>query len=165
MSAAGNPLRVYIAGRYSRRAELAAVAAELAARRVIVTSRWLDGRHDAVPPRQCAQEDVEDIDRAQGLLFFAETETAGYMTGGRHWEAGYAYARGLWIWIIGAPENVFHELAGRVSCFATIAQWTDRVLATTAIEKRPPPPSIGSPLARAVNAAMDRAGAPRPRKP
>jgi hypothetical protein len=116
-------LTVYIAGRYSRRPELLAVAQLLRAQGTIVTSRWLDGRHDKVPPVDCAKDDLEDIDAAHGLLSFTE-DNVGYMSGGRHVEFGYALARGKWLWIVGPFENVFHHL-GRVRQFGSVSDWSN----------------------------------------
>ena len=83
-------LRVYIAGRYSRRAELAKV----------------------------------------GLLFFSERGDAGYMSGGRHVEWGYAIARGLHLWLVGFPENVFHHVR-RAQVFASVDEWERRMFPKT----------------------------------
>jgi len=73
-------------------------------------------------PDKIAEADLEDVARSNGLLFFAEDSSAGYLTGGRHVELGYALGRGLWIWVIGDRENVFHHLP-RVRPFATVGAW------------------------------------------
>lgn len=74
-------MRIYLAGRYSRRAELAGYAAELRALGYEVTSRWLNGSHegpgrDAAPTiaeqRQWAQEDLADVLAADTLVAFTE---------------------------------------------------------------------------------------------
>jgi hypothetical protein len=115
-------LTIYIAGRYSRRLELLAIATWLESKGVRVTSRWLEGLHENIAPRRCAEDDLEDIQAAQGLLFFAENEGSGYQSGGRHVELGAAFVWQKWIWIIGEPENVFHHLS-RINVYPTVAAW------------------------------------------
>lgn len=123
-------LRVYIAGRSERRAELQAVAGVLDGEGVAVTSRWLlDDEAWALglaSRAKGAEIDLADIDAASGVLSF--TEEAGGGTGGRHVELGYALAKGKWLWIIGPRENVFHHL-GRVQVHPTLADWMRIMLA------------------------------------
>lgn len=117
---------IYLAGRFTRKDELATYANDLEALGYTVTSRWLTGTHDATTEHaltdadlaRFAREDLEDIDAADWLIFFAETPDAGYMSGGRHVEFGYALAKGKSVYVIGPAENVFH--AGHV-CWSS---WT-----------------------------------------
>jgi len=112
-------LKIYIAGRYGRRKELAECAEELRAIGHSITSRWLTGIHDALDEkpsieeaRRFALEDLEDLNAADILLAFTEApgETQGRARGGRHVELGYAIAKGKPICIIGHRENVFCSL-------------------------------------------------------
>lgn len=123
-------MRLYVAGKYGRRAELQLVAERLRGIGVEVTSRWLEGSsgvgvHDHAPPMDCALEDLQDIDRSDGLLLFTELPDAGYMTGGRHFEAGYAYGRGLRLWLVGPAENVFYHRPD-VQRFKTVDDWLEQ---------------------------------------
>ena len=113
-------MRVYLADRFSRFAELNGYRAELAAVGIEVTSRWLDGGHewvgvpdDEIPVDQLqrfALEDIEDIHQAQVVVCFTEPSRSGPARGGRHFEAGYAYARGKTVVCVGHVENVFYAL-------------------------------------------------------
>jgi nucleoside 2-deoxyribosyltransferase len=108
-------VKIYIAGRYSRRDEFREVAKQLIEMGHEVTSRWLD---EEISPdhtmsdltadysAKAARHDLDDIDEAAVVLFFAED----VMTprGGRHVEFGYALAMGKFIYVIGPRENIFH---------------------------------------------------------
>lgn len=109
--------KMYLAGRFDRKDELACYAAQLEDVGHVVTSRWLTGVHDHTTERELtpddlavfAAEDLEDIDAADLLVLFTERPDAGYMSGGRHVEFGYALARCPAVVIVGGPENVFHH--------------------------------------------------------
>lgn len=123
---------IYLAGRYSRREELAGYAAELREAGHTVTSRWLDGNHqisrdgkpigddgealiegnddspEAVQMRwDFAAEDLEDIDGADMLIAFTEPPRSDASRGGRHVEMGYAIGTGKIILVVGYRENLF----------------------------------------------------------
>ena len=116
-------MNIYLAARYSRRAEMCQYAWVLQAAGHMVTSRWVFGaheRHDGVFDAsddeehrrlgaEYAHEDIEDINAAQVLIAFTESpgNNTGRGRGGRHVELGYALARGLHIIICGHWENVF----------------------------------------------------------
>jgi hypothetical protein len=128
-------MRVYIAGRYSRKVELRSVAADLRARGVNVTSRWLEedadpnsqmGEHSEEFYAAVARKDLDDIDRATSMLFFAEDPLVGTPRGGRHVEFGYALARGKYIDVVGPRENVFHYAFSRhLHHFPTLEEYLD----------------------------------------
>jgi len=81
----------------------------LVAAGIAVTSRWLEA--PAVPDDAgaAAVMDLDDLARADEVIAYTETAAAGYLTGGRHVELGYAIAVGKPIWLVGPPENVFHH--------------------------------------------------------
>ncbi len=109
--------KVYLAARFSRLPELVGYERELALQGIPVTSRWLRGGHEFVGTpdedipveRQArfAQEDLEDIDRADVVICFTEALGAGPARGGRHVEMGYALARYKSLIVVGYRENVF----------------------------------------------------------
>jgi hypothetical protein len=112
-------MKVYIAGRYSRRDELKDLSLKLEAMGIGVTSRWLnekeplEGGMDSKPGewyRETAIVDLEDIDRADGILLFSEDPKVGIPRGGRQVEFGYAIGTGKQLHIIGPFENIFHFL-------------------------------------------------------
>ena len=110
-------MKVYLAAQYSRRDELRIYAAYLRQHGVEVTSHWLEETAnlngditDTVFARSTAAIDIEDIERADAILFFAEDPLVGIKRGGRHVEFGYALALRKEIYTVGLLENVFHDL-------------------------------------------------------
>ena len=113
--------KFYLAARYARRDELKGYAAALEAiKGVEVTSRWLQeeapldsnmGDHKIEFYKDTAAIDIEDIDRAHAVVFFSEDPLVGVPRGGRHFEMGYAHAKGKSVYVIGVKENVFHYRA------------------------------------------------------
>lgn len=125
--------KVYIAARYSRRDEMKSVVPHLEAAGVEVTSRWLledkplnTKLGDDTPEfyRETAHVDIDDIDRADSILFFSEDPHVGTPRGGRHVEFGYAIGKGKRLIVIGGPENIFHYLR-RVVHFQTLTDFLD----------------------------------------
>lgn len=104
-------MRVYLAARYSRREEIAGVREQLQARGLVVQARWLDGLHDDAPNQLCANDDLDDLSECHALIAFTEERRAVATSGGRHFEAGYAYALGKPVIVVGPEENVFYSLA------------------------------------------------------
>ena len=116
-------MKVYLAGRYSRRDELYDYARQLRAHGVDVTSRWLNGEHqwsgdtdDGVTVQnyqeaeRFAREDLEDLDAADMIVCFTESPRTSASRGGRHVEMGYALASLKEVMIVGPRENVFYTL-------------------------------------------------------
>jgi hypothetical protein len=111
--------RTYLASRYSRRVELQTYVPLFAAVGLQVEARWLDGKHEQERPdaeedprflARCALEDLHDVEAASVIVLFTEHQDAGYMSGGRHVEFGFALAHGLRCIVIGPAENVFHHM-------------------------------------------------------
>jgi nucleoside 2-deoxyribosyltransferase len=126
-------MKVYLAGRYSRRSELRALIPLLKERNITVQSRWLnetlalDAKLSDVSPALCrefAQVDLDDIDAADTLVFFAEDPLVGTPRGGRHVEFGYALAKGKRLVVIGAQENIFHFLPNTI-IYSTVQDFLD----------------------------------------
>ena len=113
----------YLAGRFSRKDELAGYANQIVAAGERVNARWLTGAHDASTERELtseelrafAMEDLEDIHGSSGFILFTESPDAGYTSGGRMVEFGwalvYSQIRPENLLICGPHENVFTQLA------------------------------------------------------
>lgn len=145
-------LTFYLAGRYSRKDELALVAEKIetfseqsllgdAYDEVVfrVNSRWLTGAHewsgvfdDDIPmevQNNFAREDLNDIANADVMICFTEPAGQGIARGGRHVEFGYAIAHNIPVIIIGPRENIFYSLAvedgGSIPQLETVGQLLD----------------------------------------
>jgi hypothetical protein len=118
-------LKFYLAGRYSRAAELCNYRHELEMHGHTVTSRWLNGGHqiqqDTVAlsveaanseRRRFALEDWSDLMEAEIVISFTEEPRTTNGRGGRHVEFGAALAVRKPCIIIGPRENVFHYYPG-----------------------------------------------------
>ena len=124
-------MKAYLAAMYSKRDELRAYKILLEKVGIEVTSRWLTekaplksnmGDHSTKFYKRTAKIDIEDIDKADILIFFSEDPLVGTKRGGRHVEFGYALANGLPIYVIGVRENVFHYMK-TVTHFDTLEQF------------------------------------------
>jgi hypothetical protein len=137
-------VRVYLAARYSRRAEMQQYAADLAQLGLgHVEAAWLTGDHEwdgsqstleeLAVAQLLALDDVRDIARAQVVIVFTEEPGAtGRNRGGRHVEYGMALAAEKHVVIVGPAENVFHSLPN-VPRFAT---WQDAVAHLTLVAEK-----------------------------
>ncbi len=110
---------VYLAGRYSRHAELEGYARTLRALGFTVSSRWHSGAHELeetdadveIDKRRFAEEDLVDLADAGILVSFTDgPDVDGASRGGRHVEFGMALAIGARLLVVGPRENVFHWL-------------------------------------------------------
>lgn len=124
-------MRIYLAGRYGRRGELAGYARRLRVAGIAVVCRWLEGDEagdDDDPPehvaRRCAAEDCEDIAAADVVAVFGEPpgEIAGASRGGRFVELGYAIGLGKRVYVVGHQENIFchHPAVRFVGSYETL---------------------------------------------
>ena len=121
-------MTAYIAARFSRKPEMQALASLFEDHNIQVRARWLDEHvspdatlYDVTPEyhTEVATHDLEDIDAADTLIFFAEDPLVGFPRGGRHTEFGYALGKGKRVVVIGSPENTFHFLPGIIN-YATV---------------------------------------------
>jgi hypothetical protein len=141
-------MKIYLAARYSRREEMQSAAADLAQVGHQVTSRWHIGDahhaseadllgpaytvHDGGLPfaTRLAEEDIEDLQRAELVISFTEEPRSAPNRGGRHVEFGLALGAGKRCWVVGPRENVFHALAEVfptwVEALAVAAGWVTR---------------------------------------
>jgi hypothetical protein len=119
-------MRIYLAARFDRSAEMLDVAAALSRIGHFVTSRWIHGRANS-PDLLSAVEDLEDLSDADCLVSFTEQPTEGVpwaARGGRHVEFGVALATGKRLYIVGTRENIFHHLP-RVEVYRNLAELLD----------------------------------------
>lgn len=112
-------MKVYLASRYSTKDMIRLYAGTLNSVGVEVTSRWLEEKYsssttlDQVPESELsgfAQIDLEDVRRADMLVFFSVDPLIPVARGGRHVEFGYALGLGKPILVVGPKENIFHYL-------------------------------------------------------
>jgi nucleoside 2-deoxyribosyltransferase len=122
-------MRIYLAAQFRRREELAGHVPAFEAAGHEVTSRWLgqdtpaDGKmtnHEPETNVRFAEHDLEDVDAADALVFFAEDPLIGIPRGGRHVEFGWALASGKKIAVVGPRENVFHWLLPTEAIHASV---------------------------------------------
>lgn len=120
-------MRIYLAGRVSKRPILQEWAALLEQDGHEIVSRWSkrNSNHvsvDGLSPRAAdaereryAREDIEDIERCDCMLSLME-EPRSNGRGGRHVEFGFGLALGRPQVIVGERETVFHHLPGVHHC-------------------------------------------------
>ncbi len=127
-------MKIYLASRYSRIAEMRTYRAQLERVGHVVTSRWVDDQHEAenrethsVQLAGFAQEDRDDVAAADCVISFTEEPHSGHSRGGRHVEYGMALAWNKRVVVVGHRENVFHSLP-EVEFFET---WRDAYIHLT----------------------------------
>ena len=105
---------VYIAARYGRLEEGRETAAVFRRNGFTVTASWLEGGDESLYSEDqypdTAQQDLDDILRAEYFVFLSEEPENPHGRGGRHVEYGYALANGKRLIGIGPRENIFHHL-------------------------------------------------------
>lgn len=119
---------IYLAASFRRIDEARLCAEDLYRQGHEITSRWLNGSHQAhgaaaanavegaveqIPldeGRLFATDDVEDIKRADVLIGFSEPPYSTRSRGGHHVELGMALALGKRVILVGPRENAFHCL-------------------------------------------------------
>jgi|SRR5580700_512716 nucleoside 2-deoxyribosyltransferase len=106
-------MRIYIAACFGQQAEVREKADQLTQAKHVCTSNWRyekpsgdgsEAKH-ASKYLQAAMQDLRDIDSSDLLVLLAGQVST---TGGKHFEVGYAVAKGKQVVVVGAPENVFH---------------------------------------------------------
>jgi nucleoside 2-deoxyribosyltransferase len=115
-------MKIYIAAPFREQATVRRLAEELQLRGHECTSSWRfeeptgDGSESAHEEKyiEAAGVDLADIDRTDMLVLLGGESR----TGGKHFETGYAVARGKHVVLIGAPENVFHWNLKRYATWA-----------------------------------------------
>lgn len=108
-------IKIYLASRYDHLARMQGYKRGLELAGYEVTARWVNGEHEAYEndPHlrgKFAQEDWDDIVRADWVINFTEHPGSGSTRGGRHTEMGIGLALHKRCITIGPRENVFHYL-------------------------------------------------------
>jgi len=127
-------MRIYLASRYGRRAELCEYREQLNAAGHKVQAQWLDGSHQisdtgtpigetgealvegddgsttlkaAAMRNRFAMDDFRDVTMCELLIAFTEPPRSSASRGGRHVELGIALGLMKQVWIVGPRENIF----------------------------------------------------------
>ena len=118
----GQDIVAYMAGSFGRKPELVEYMKEWEAGGNFCTSRWLKNEHevdfqqdaDALEyggyGQNFAIEDVDDIARAECVIFFSSADSTSKGRGGRHTEFGITLGMNKPIFLIGRPECAFHAM-------------------------------------------------------
>lgn len=85
---------IYIAAKYQRRFDLRLLAEKLQTLGYEVTAQWLWDGEEGQGIQQAAIMDVEDVRRADTLVFIGEPQASENRGGGRWFEFGMAHAIG-----------------------------------------------------------------------
>lgn len=103
-------MKIYLASRYPRRAELEVYADLLKQDGHEVTARWIYGAEEGMPRMENAIMDVDDVRRADAIAIFAEPKGTLHHAGGRHTEFGMAIAWNKLLYVVGGHEQIFFHL-------------------------------------------------------
>lgn len=95
-------MKIYIAAKYGRRLDddVKHFRKELERLGHEITAQWLDNAEESKGLQDAAIMDVEDVDRADTLIFIGEPRGSKNRGGGRWFEFGYAYSAGKRIYVI-----------------------------------------------------------------
>jgi nucleoside 2-deoxyribosyltransferase len=120
-------VKIYLAARWALREHLLPQVAEIEARGHLCTSRWITEVAPETPPAIAARIDLTNIHGSDVLILLADEpdcDDPNAISGGRHFESGYACALGLRVFVVGRPQNVFHH-DHRVRVVATLEEALD----------------------------------------
>nr|QIG67116.1 DUF4406 domain-containing protein [Rhizobium phage RHph_TM26] len=85
---------IYIAAKYQRRFDLRPLAEELKALGYEITAQWLYNGEEQKTITEAAIMDLQDVERADTLIFIGEPQASENRGGGRWFEFGLACAWG-----------------------------------------------------------------------
>lgn len=116
-------MKVYIAGKYRRREEFKYIANALKTHGHENTARWVDGGEEGQGEAAAAQMDVDDVLRADAILFMGQPKGSANTGGGRWFELGLAYANKKRCLVVldGGSETVFTALP-EIECYGSVEQ-------------------------------------------
>lgn len=121
-------MKVYLAARYGSQPAMREIAGQMKQCGITVTSRWIWGDYEYLPPFRCAQDDLEDVEEADVLLAFSPREGFNSGSGGRHVELGYALALHKRVLLVGERENVFHSMVPAVATAEEAIGWLTELM-------------------------------------
>lgn len=109
-------MKIYLAAKYNRRFELRPLVDQLETSGHESTAQWINNAEESKGRAAAAQMDVDDVLRADVLIFFAEPKGSANSGGGRYFELGLAHASGLKIIVILVDdhETVFTALPNMI---------------------------------------------------
>lgn len=98
-------MKIYIAAKYARRLDIEMGELRHALEKMghEITAQWLDNAEESKGLRAAAEMDVDDVLRADAVLFIGEQKGSANRGGGRWFELGLAYHAGKVIFAI-LPE-------------------------------------------------------------
>lgn len=102
-------MKLYVASRFKNADLVKAFSTKLLTLRpeYECIQRWPKQIEYPIPAWQAAEQDLQDIDAADALI--ALTHDCDFVPGGMHFEAGYAYAKGKKIAVVGPNVHVFYQ--------------------------------------------------------
>jgi nucleoside 2-deoxyribosyltransferase len=103
-----NKTRLYIASRFKNKEMIRGLVRALPTNRYEVVSTWHDLEDSADGSRiEAARRDISELDQCDAVLVI--TQFCESVPGGMHFEAGYAYAKGKKIYLLGPTVNIFYD--------------------------------------------------------
>ena len=128
MGTGGNRMTIYIASRFRNREAVKALAARLHELGIETTQTWPEidfgvGNGDGYVPdaeQKAAIRDLAEMDLADALIVY--TFDCEQTPGGLHFEAGYAFGKGIPVVVIGPRVNVFYHHPA-VARFETVDEY------------------------------------------
>jgi hypothetical protein len=131
---AGNMIRVYLAGHYSRKNAIRRAAFDLTTADVEVVSTWHEEKFAPNVSivsisdsflRRAAKRDRRELRQATHFVFFSVDPDFRFTRGGHCWENGYADGLGLKVVVVGPRQHIFHYLKGRkhISTWEHALEW------------------------------------------
>lgn len=102
-------MKIYVASRFKNANLVQAFSLKLATLRpdYECIQRWPREPDFPIPAWQAAEQDLQDINDADALI--ALTQDCDLVPGGMHFEAGYAYAKGKKIAVVGPTVHIFYQ--------------------------------------------------------
>lgn len=105
-------MKIYMAAKFSRRAEMEALSHLLASAGHETNARWVFGGEEGLTRTDIAVLDVDDVVAADAIMCFTHERGSLQPGGGRHVEFGIALALKKRLIIIGPCEHVFCHYPG-----------------------------------------------------
>lgn len=102
-------MKLYIASRFKNKGWIRSWVKSLPSRHEVV-STWHDLEDSGDGTRiEAAMQDLRELDQCDAVVVI--THECEAVPGGMHFEAGYAYAKGKQLYLIGPAVNIFYDLA------------------------------------------------------